>query len=527
MNARKLVALAAAVVVAVSIGATAEAKLGGGNSFKGGSGGTKRSSSSSSRSSSSSSSKRSSSSSSRSSSSRSSSSSGSRSSSSSWSGSSSGYSGSGGDASGTACCVLLLVFAVVVVLTYMAWRAPATPSYERVRVRRAPRPDTVETGGRAEWLERLVGIDPNFSVPAFLDFAVLLYMRAQQNRSAVRPYVHEIGLAQMPMPEGPVETVCVGGAKLLPAQISHKNVRLAVRFEASATLTDGRTVCSHEIWSFLRPRHLLSKEPEELTALGCPACGNPSECRPDGTCTACDNVVTKGGYHWNVREVEVENHWTQKADEVGGGGGGGGDDDPAPTAVDRDLASEKRAFLARYPGFSFEDFGEQVTATYLALQAAWTERRFEKARPYESDTIFQTHRFWMESFKRFRKTNVLEDVRVERLTVVKVARDAYFDSITVRIWMSMIDYTKDDETGRVLSGDPKTPTRSTEYWTFVRRSGFDARRAVSDPGKNCPSCGAPVKINMQGVCEHCSSKVTSGKFGWVLSRIDQDSVYTG
>jgi hypothetical protein len=32
---------------------------------------------------------------------------------------------------------------------------------------------------------------------------------------------------------------------------------------------------------------------------------------------------------------------------------------------------------------------------------------------------------------------------------------------------------------------------------------------------------------MAGECEHCGAKVTSGRFDWVLSEIEQDDSYTG
>ena len=69
-----------------------------------------------------------------------------------------------------------------------------------------------------------------------------------------------------------------------------------------------------------------------------------------------------------------------------------------------------------------------------------------------------------------------------------------------------------------------TPRRFSEYWTFIRRRGA---KESGHGDKNCPNCGAPLKINMAGVCEYCQGKVTSGEFDWVLSKIEQDDSYTG
>jgi hypothetical protein len=32
---------------------------------------------------------------------------------------------------------------------------------------------------------------------------------------------------------------------------------------------------------------------------------------------------------------------------------------------------------------------------------------------------------------------------------------------------------------------------------------------------------------MAGVCEYCGSKLTTGEFDWVVSRIEQDDAYGG
>ncbi len=533
---KRLASLVAALVVLLALTADAEAKLGGGQSFRGGSGGTRSTRSSSTRSSYSSTRSSYSSSSRGSSSSRSSYSSRPSSSGSShhhyssrsysshstpinWGGFLQEFQLSRG------CCVLIVMAVLVIgIIWFLNASRPYRPMLrEHRRTYRAAEPASVTTQGDSAWLWKLRKQDPNFSLPAFLDFTVLLYMRAQERLEAVRPYVLPDALSGIPRISG-AETVCVGGANVLHAEMSGKRIRLPVRLETSATLPDGRTVCSHETWWFVRPKDLISKAPEVMTKLGCPSCGNPGECKTDGSCRRCGEVVTDGRFGWAVQKVDVDKRWTQRADEIGSSGGDG---TAPPTAIDARLASEKRAFLARDPSFSFQAFEKDCVRTYLALQQAWTEKKFEDARPYESDAIFQTHRYWIEAYKRHRRTNVLKDVQVKKIQTVKVARDAFFDAITVRIWMSMIDYTKDDVTGKVLSGSEWARSESTEYWTFVRRSGAQQQLRSKDPGRSCPSCGAPVKINMAGICEHCETKVTSGEFGWVLSRIDQDSVYEG
>ena len=87
----------------------------------------------------------------------------------------------------------------------------------------------------------------------------------------------------------------------------------------------------------------------------------------------------------------------------------------------------------------------------------------------------------------------------------------------------MKDYTTDTE-GKVVCGSPHRARRFTEYWTFIRRRGV---KESEKEDSACPNCGAPLKINMAGICEFCEGKITSGEFDWVLSRIEQDEAYVG
>jgi hypothetical protein len=79
--------------------------------------------------------------------------------------------------------------------------------------------------------------------------------------------------------------------------------------------------------------------------------------------------------------------------------------------------------------------------------------------------------------------------------------------------------------GKMIFGS-KSPSQFSEYWTFQRSVGVQTTgRSVLD--KVCPNCGAPLEINQVGECRYCKAAVTSGRFDWVLSRIEQENEYSG
>jgi hypothetical protein len=107
---------------------------------------------------------------------------------------------------------------------------------------------------------------------------------------------------------------------------------------------------------------------------------------------------------------------------------------------------------------------------------------------------------------------------------MKIKEDAFYYAITLRIWAEGNDYTV-DRGGKVVAGSQQRLRRWSEYWTFIRNRGAQARPARAD--LNCPNCGAPLKINATGICAFCGGKITSGDFDWVLSTIEQDESYSG
>jgi hypothetical protein len=164
-----------------------------------------------------------------------------------------------------------------------------------------------------------------------------------------------------------------------------------------------------------------------------------------------------------------------------------------------------------------------VGLIFSEFQTAWSGRDLAAMRPFLSDSLFQTQAYWVEAYKQQRLRNVTERARITGLEIAKVGADRFYDSITVRLWATGLDYTVSDD-GKVVSGNRGRERAYSEYWTLIRGSG---RSAPTHTDKSCSNCGAPLQINMAGYCEYCKAKVTSGEFDWVLSKIEQDESYQG
>ena len=390
-------------------------------------------------------------------------------------------------------------------------------------------PPSPHAGSRRD-ISELRKFDPNFSEVVFTDFCYSLYGRVHHARGQGKldnfaPYLSPAARASLGrMGAGWVGGIVIGSFKIADVRgLESPNVVVTVDFEANYTEMGAETMKRwyvRERWLLERGRDVLSPTPEHAKAEHCPKCGAALQTRTDGSCGYCGTKITNGGFDWYVRSIETRERSERPPTLLGHAPEQGTD---LWTVFQPGLAQKWAAFQQQHTEFDAAAFEQRVRLIASELQAAWTSHEWERARAYETDALFQMHRYWIDEYKRQRLRNVVDGFNVTAVEIAKVSSDAFFDAITVRIHANGRDYTV-DESSRVVSGS-KTSVRSwTEYWTLIR--GRAAKRAITTT-RACPNCGAELKVSETGICAYCGGKITSGDFDWVLSRIEQDESYRG
>lgn len=383
-------------------------------------------------------------------------------------------------------------------------------------------------------ISALFAVDPDFSPIVFEDFAYRLYASAQRARSdgsaleALAPYLSpEVrrGL-QAEEPVGVATTqVIVGSMRIAQVDVPETgNVQIALLYETNLSVgnrTSERTFYLRESWTMARDKAARTAPPEQTERLGCPSCGAPFESSDSARCKYCNQVVNTGRFAWLVTERRVLSRETRPpaltsdVQEVGTN---------APSIVDPEQDHAWRELTTRDPALNEQDLLARVNMIFDKLNHAYSALDLTPARGLLSDGMFDYLRYWTDAYRAQGLRNVLQHTRLVRTQRVKVLSDRYFDAITLRIWGSGIDFTIDERTQHTVSGSTQRPRDYSEYWTFIRAAGT---RGQIRSEANCPSCAAPLNVNMAGNCSFCSAHITRGEFDWVLSKIEQDEAYEG
>ena len=430
------------------------------------------------------------------------------------------------------------IMVIAAVIWFFGFRKSKSPSTFISATRGlTPGPSFQVQHNPAKVFEQLRKFDPNFSEIVFTDFCYTLYGRAHHARGQgsngldqLSPYLSErarkslLQLKSAGQPE--VRGIIIGSMNVADVRgLDSPLVKISLVFEANYTeVINGTNEMSYyvrERWELERDRDVLSPTPEQATALHCPRCGAALQQDTTGACAFCGTRIERGEFQWYVKNIILLDReargplLTSDVPEAGTN---------LPSVIQPGFENIRVAFEQRHANFSWGLFQTRARLIFDELQGAWSSLDWERARPHETDNLFQMHQYWIDAYRRQQLRNVVDQCTVTAMQPVKIVEDAFYNAITLRIGAQGYDYTVDTN-GRIVAGSKNNLRRWTEYWTFIRNR--NAKPIETRVDLNCPNCAAPLKVNNAGVCQFCGGKITSGEFDWVLSKIEQDESYAG
>lgn len=381
-------------------------------------------------------------------------------------------------------------------------------------------------------LDAIRALDPGFEMETFLQRAEMTFFLVkrgvQKNDAAsVRPYLNDgvfnavsqsISQSKAQHRHALLESLNVRGLAVEDAQCNAQGQSIVVHFDlvyraktlddANQTVADeGQDQRHAERWTFGRGPAARTAVNGGVIAARCPACGAELRLAFDGTCAHCKASVTNGSVDWVVVDVQPAGYVGYSADSSLG---------IAASSIPEGVA----ALNAADKDFSMGAFESRVKTAFLALQDAWCQQKLDAGRAFMSPGAYFTWSAQLETMAAEGRHNVMENISVNSVQPVRIIHGRVFDDLTVRISAAAADYEV-DQSGKVVFGD-RSVRPFMEDWTFQRSVGVATSNKPGTLENTCPSCGAPVALTQIGECRYCKAAVTSGKFDWVVSRIDQE-----
>ncbi|MGH2626485.1 MAG: Tim44 domain-containing protein [Anaerolineales bacterium] len=123
------------------------------------------------------------------------------------------------------------------------------------------------------------------------------------------------------------------------------------------------------------------------------------------------------------------------------------------------------------PGFDPSVAADETRRLFADLQGALGRRDMGPLRDRLTPEMHATLQAQCDQLRSARQSNRVERIDLRRAEVTEAWQEAGRDFVTVYLEGSLIDYVKDDASGRVVEGSTTTPVELTEYWTLTRPVG--------------------------------------------------------
>jgi predicted lipid-binding transport protein (Tim44 family) len=382
----------------------------------------------------------------------------------------------------------------------------------------------------------LKSIDPNFSKVLFLDFVSSLYQKyyswfGTDEFKNLSPFFEKSDLEKSAQYKNmqSVNEIVIGSMRIGEINILSHVTGISVDIEANYTVNikDKKTRYSvTERWYLNRKSGIVSSEPEKLRKIVCPVCAAPANFTDTGVCNSCGNEIHTGEFQWFVKKHNIIRQEVFSVKGLGYYAPETGTQLPTVYQYGLNTAIADFSNQHKINWNQWEtQFKYNIASKYfMAIYSAWSSNNLHLVRSLLTDRIYESFMFWMQAFKQAGLVNKLENININAVETVKIETDKFYESITLRIFASSLDYVS-DASGNVKGGSNKRMRSYTEYWTFIRRNGVEKD---SHDIASCPNCGAPAdKMGQAGICEYCGTKISNGDFSWVLAIITQDEVYSG
>jgi predicted lipid-binding transport protein (Tim44 family) len=381
-------------------------------------------------------------------------------------------------------------------------------------------------------IDAIRALDPGFELESFLQRAEMTFFLVKRgiqknDAAAIRPYLSDsvfdavsrnIAQSKSQHRHTLLESLNIRGLAVENAECTAQGQSLQVHFDLvyrAKTLDDSNAVENDEgedrrhaeRWTFTRSAAARTALNGGVIAAKCPACGAELRLGLDGVCAHCKASVTNGAVDWVVCDVQAATFAGYSADSSLGS---------AAATVAEGIAT----LTSTDKDFSMPALAARVKTAFLALQDAWCNQKLDAGRAFMSPGAYFSWSAQLESMASEGRRNVLEHLEVRSIEPIRVIHGRVFDDLTVRITAVAADFEVDGS-GRIVFGD-RSVQPFKEDWTFQRSVGVATSNKPGTLENTCPSCGAPVSLTQLGECRYCKAAVTSGRFDWVVSRIDQE-----
>ena len=138
-------------------------------------------------------------------------------------------------------------------------------------------------------------------------------------------------------------------------------------------------------------------------------------------------------------------------------------------AINNDIDYRSLTMMDR--SFDPNQFLKTAQDIFFKVQGAWNKQDATALRSLCGSELMQTWEQELNDLRARGHQNKMENIALRESEITEAWTENGQDYITVRLYANLLDYTVDQKSGNVVSGNNSDPIEFQEYWTFTRPVG--------------------------------------------------------
>jgi predicted lipid-binding transport protein (Tim44 family) len=133
--------------------------------------------------------------------------------------------------------------------------------------------------------------------------------------------------------------------------------------------------------------------------------------------------------------------------------------------------ADYRSLTMMDPSFDANKFLKAAQDSFFRIQGAWNKQDVSALRTLCGAELMKSWEEELAQHKLRGQRNRMDNIALRESEITEVWTESGEDFITVRLRANLLDFTVDEKSGNVVSGNDSEPVEFEEFWTFSRPVG--------------------------------------------------------
>ncbi len=183
------------------------------------------------------------------------------------------------------------------------------------------------------------------------------------------------------------------------------------------------------------------------------------------------------------------------------------------------LNNNLNQFLIYDASFVPEEFLDFAREFYQEYRDCIQYKDMEKLRTMVSGALYTQLETQIDELRRKGQTLHTGRIKYGDVIITGWRHERNRDVLPVSMKAEYCEFTTDDVTGEVVSGDKAVPEILELTLEFARASYTRSVDFLEKKQVTCPKCGAKYSMEQEGECPYCGNIIKSARFDWILSNL--------